>query len=274
MRRTALAVMLLAVAAVALEAAPAQGGRDIRHFQVNVKATGELFVDYFEDRREPGLTTAIGVDGTEARTWSWEVRAVGKSVDGGPIESTRAAVRARTLFQSTIVDHTVLMGVLKETPLGCRGGTWTSWDGKGSGPPAEGDFVRLNRPLAIGAELDVFVPAMHRSSVLCGYHGSFLDVGVETLFPAYGSQGDAPALPRRASNPRPDRPFTATWRYAPPAVPADHGVVVDPNQLHTVSTSSKLTLSVKRISEETWRRLNDDLARAPKGRWSVAPPRR
>lgn len=75
------------LAALASLAAPASAqATDDKHFQVTLISSGNYSADYFDDRLTPGLTTSIGVDGEESRSWRWEMRALGRSPERGRLD--------------------------------------------------------------------------------------------------------------------------------------------------------------------------------------------
>jgi hypothetical protein len=61
---------------------------------MTAKASGEYTADYGDERLEPGVTTSFGVDGYETGSWSWKIRAAGRSVGNGPLKSAAAEFKA------------------------------------------------------------------------------------------------------------------------------------------------------------------------------------
>lgn len=272
--RFALRIGIAAAVCASASAAQAGSQAETKFFQVNVQSTGSWTSDYFDDRLEPGITTGAGVDGRESRNWRWQVWAVAKHAGGSadPLRSTRAIIRARTGYAGNLVAWTILMSDLNTTPLGCRDGTWRSWDKEGAGPPSRGDIIRLRDDLTVDGELHVALTPLIR--VECGYHKSedlLFDLGeVNKCLPQYSVVIER--LPRGAFNPRFDRSFEKTFRCRPSNLPPDHGTVVDLNQLHSVSYSSEVTLSIEKISEGKYKRRHARYADYPRGKWSVERP--
>ncbi len=257
-RRVAILITLASLAA----ATSAQAADD-KHFQITLTSSRNYSADYFDDRLAPGITTMAGVDGQESRSWRWELRGLGRSPGGGDVTLTRAVYRASTRYESDLVDFSILMSTLKETPLGCPSDDIRrTWDGKGAGPPPGGDLVRYRRSGVTLIQdrqfVFFFAPFAFGRSVTCGYHGTVEVRDFDSV---------ARPVPARALALPPGRFLSRTFRrlvLEPPET-------ADPNQLHTFAGRSTLTVKIRRISEDRWRTLSKKLAGAPASRTAVEP---
>lgn len=256
-RAAVLAALALLAVATAAQAA------DERHFQVTLTSSGHYRADYLDDRLTPGIVTSAGVDGQESRSWRWELRALGRGSGGGDLTLTRAVYRASTRYESDLVAFTILMGTLKETPLGCAtDDTRRTWGGTGAAPAPAGDLVRYGHRGAALIQDRQFVfsfsPFAFGESVTCGYHGT-VEVrdfdAVTRLVPAR-----AFVLPVGQALSRAFRRLVLE--------PSDTS---DPNQLHTFAGRSTLTVKIRRISDDRWRALSRKLAGAPASRTAAEP---
>jgi hypothetical protein len=255
------AAILVGIAPLA--AVQAAQAAEVRHFQITLISSGHYAADYFDDRLAPGLTTAAGVDGRESRSWRWELRALGRSPGGGDVTLTSAVYRAATRYDGDLVSYSILMGKLGETRLGCATNTVRrSWDGRGAGPPPTGDLVRYGRRGTTLVQdrqfVFFFAPFAFGDSVGCGYHGT-----VEVRdFDSVGR-----TAPARAFTQAPGRSLSRTFRRLVVEPPE----TADPNQLHTFSGRTALTIRIRRISAERWRDLSRKLAGAPPSRTAAEP---
>jgi len=116
------AATTLAASIVAASAAGAAGGpgQDTHYFLMTATSSGEYTADYGDERLEPGQNTSFGVDGYETGSWSWRIRAVGRSVGNGPLRSAAAEFRGIAYHSAEIISYTIQMGELDEDKL-CDG---------------------------------------------------------------------------------------------------------------------------------------------------------
>jgi hypothetical protein len=257
-RRVAILTTLASLAA----ATSAQAADD-KHFQITLTSSGNYSADYFDDRLTPGITTLSGVDGQESRSWRWELRALGRSSGGGDVTLTRAVYRASTRYQGDLVDFSILMSTLKETPLGCpTDDIRRTWDGRGAGPPPGGDLVRYGHRGSTLIQdrqfVFFFAPFAFGRSVTCGYHGTVDVRDFETV---------GRSVPARAFALPPGQALSRTF----PRLVVELPETADPNQLHTFSGRSRLNVQIRRISEDRWRTLSKKLAGAPASRTAAEP---
>lgn len=246
-----------------LAAATSAQAADDEYFQITLTSSGNYSADYFDDRLAPGLTTSAGVDGRESRSWRWELRALGRRPGGGDVTLTRAVYRASTRYESDLVDFSILMGTLRETPLGCPSDDIRrTWDGRGAGPPPGGALVRYGRSGVTLIQdrqfVFFFAPFAFGDSVTCGYHGTVEVRDFDSV---------SRAVPARALALPPGQSLSRTFRRLVSEPPE----TADPNQLHTFAGRSTLTVKIRRISEDRWRTLSKKLAGAPASRTAAEP---
>ena len=252
----------LLLLAFALDSAVAAPGGDTHHFTMRVIGSGSASADFGEDRKQPGLTTASGVDGKESASWRWEVRAVAWSVGAGPLVTRAHVERARGVLTASVLSYGIQMGVLGEELL-CqdRQGTTTflSDDGRGraarksgSGEFVHDGFVRIRE-----GGLDVDSPEL--SPFSC-FHGS-PEFGHGLQFVSRTRQDETP-VPRGAFNPRFDRSYSETYTDS---ASEDRSHSGDPNSAHTFAGNSKVELQIKAISERRFDRLLNKYQHVPVG---------
>jgi hypothetical protein len=256
-RRTALWALAAAGAAAGSIAtanaagAPRGPGQDAHYFLLTATSRGEYKVDYGRDL-QPGLTTAAGVDGTTTGSWSWQIRAVGRSVGNGPLRSAAAEFKGSATFTSNLFSYTVQMGEQDIDPL-CEG-------------KAPGRIFTRQSPSRSGSTRPQWI-SRRRSSTSIDYRSG----GFEITYPyalsptAYHcfhgvpegltlhtttDPADTP-VPRGAFNPRSDRSFSKSWSN--PLVNRSREEHGD----HSESGSIRLSVTVKSVSEAKARRMGD-----------------
>lgn len=248
------AVSLAATVAIIAAISPgsalgAQGrGEDTHYFLMSATSSGKYAVDYGNDRNQPGLTTAAGVDGTETGSWSLKIRAVGRSVGGDPLRTAAAQVKGSISRTAELYSYTVQMGELDEDPL-C--------EGEDAVPPVKYSHPRKPKP-GSGPE---WIPS-RETQISFGGRGFALDYPtglspqLDYCFHAFpiGNDGepmlhthinqDELPVPRGAFNPRSDRSFSGSWSDDPVDRPRDqHGD-------HSEKASTSLQIRVRAVSEK------------------------
>ena len=84
--------LLAGLLAALVVAAPSSGAQPkVLYYEVDFAGSGSYVVDYSKDRLRKGLTSAIGVDGQESHTWSWEIRSLAKRIGQKPAVLDRKA---------------------------------------------------------------------------------------------------------------------------------------------------------------------------------------
>jgi hypothetical protein len=244
---------VLAAAALFVGAGAASTGAD-RHFvEARVVGSGSAVADYGEDRKQPGLTTASGVDGRESIEWRWEVRAVAVSTGAGPLVTRAKSGRLRGVLTTSLVSYAIQMGKVGEEPL-CDfyQGTTTFLSNDGAGRIARrsgsGELVHNADFRLRGGQLNVSPPrGLTRHSC---FHGPTGDRGLD--FVEGVGAGDAP-VPRGAFNPRSDRSYERIYRSGPVDLGRSHGS--DLNSAHTFTGQSRLAVKLHAISERRFNKL-------------------
>lgn len=246
--------------AFALDRATAAPGGDTHHFMMRVIGSGSASADFGEDRKQPGLITASGVDGKESASWRWEVRAVARSVGAGPLVTRAHVERARGVLTASVLSYGIQMGKLGEYPL-CedRQGTTTFLSDDGRGRPARrsgpGEFIHDGFIGIREGGLSVDSPEL--SSLSCFHSdGHGLDL-VERSRP-----GET-RVPRGAFNPRFDRSYSETYTDSA-SLDRSHSSG-DPNSAHTFAGNSKVELQIEAISERRFNRLVKKYQHVPVG---------
>jgi hypothetical protein len=251
--------LLLAFALDSAEAAP---GGDTHHFMMRVVGTGSASADFGEDRKEPGLITASGVDGKESASWRWEVLAVASSVGSGPLVTRAHVERARGVLTASVLSYGIQMGKLGEEPL-CtnRQGTTTilSNDGRGGAARKSGSGEFIHDGFAGIREGGLIVASPELSPLSC-FHGS-PEFGHGLQF-VNGTGRDETRVPRGAFNPRFDRSYSETYTDAA-SEDRSHGG--DLNSAHTFAGNSKVELQVEAVSERRFNRLVKKYQHVPVG---------
>jgi len=240
--------MLVAISAPASTSAAAEP--DVHFFKLKIVSSGSVTVDYGDDRHQSG-TTAAGVDGKASVSRRWEIRAVAKSVGSGPLLSTAAITRARDDFRANLVDYSILMGQISESPI-CTDSVHAVTDDErgfalGAGVPefVLGEFVKEPTRIRIGGGGSLTVEQIPLGGQCSLHH--FDDHGLLFL---YGASGDDARIPRGAFNPRFDHSYSKTFRSAVNEG-QDHDLS-DPNQLHTFAGSTKLKIKIKAVDEDRY----------------------
>ncbi len=245
------AVLAAAVLGLGVSPAPAGTGGDVHYFEVRVVGTGSATVDYGEDGRAPGLTTAIGVDGTESLSWRWEVLAAAKSVGNGPLLSQAEAIRDRGVLEASVHSYSVQMGVYHEEPL-CKdrqGKTlFVSSDGRGLSPSRSslGEYYAQPRTVAVRGG-GFLVDSAFAPYCLHGWVGHGLKY-------VHGASGQLAPVPRGAFNPRSDRSYEHTYRRPHFSI----GLHGEANSEHTFEGEAELEVEIKAVSEQRFHKRADD----------------
>ncbi len=257
----------LALIVFALGSSSAARGGDVHYFKARVVGTGSAAADYGEDRKQPGLTTAAGVDGQESTQWRWEVRAAAKSVGSGPLVTRATAGRERAVLQASTISYSIQMGVLSEDPLcnadlqGVSPGTTTFVTNDGRGRKASkfgrGEYIQGSDLRISGGQLTASSPS-NQFSHTC-LHGAPYGHGLHF----FDSTSNDARVRRGAFNPRSDRSYSHT--YSPPPVNLDRSHSGDPNGAHTFQAQSQLVLQIKAISEHKFDKLVHKYQHAPVG---------
>lgn len=271
----ALVVGLIGVPATA--AATAAAAEQPRYFVVTLSATGDWAADYGDEGRAPGVVTASGVDGTATTSWSWEIRAVARSIRGGPVTTLRSIMRARYDGRWSLVSFGVQQGVYSETPL-CTSKLHPGGRGV-PGDPSRGSFGTTHPPAGLrgrGAWVGMFNPEVRigGGSVTVEVDtAAFLGLGNFGCYHAVDSHGGAffdevvpkeALVPRGAFNPRFDRTYRETF-VRQLGRPPRHDVVNDINQLHTTSGTSRLVVDVRSVTERAARQRAAKYREVPPG---------
>lgn len=238
--------------------ASAATGQDARYFLTTATASGQWKADYGEERLRPGQTTASGVDGSESGSWRWTMRAVGRAVGDGPIQSAAAEFKGVARHSADIVFYSIQAGHLDEDRQ-CEGDDvpprriTTSSDRR---RPARvrGDFVtdpesavsfrRTGFEVEYPFRYDLLYPCFHGPPRAVGNE----DETISFVGPVSPEEAN---VARGAFNPRFDRSFSNTWRDS---VELTHG---SSNDEHAESASSTFTIAVEAVSERKARRLRD-----------------
>jgi hypothetical protein len=228
----------------------ANPGDDVHFFEASVESRGSAFADFGEERKRPGQITASGVDGVEALSWRWEVRAVAASVGAGPLVTRAKAGRSRAVLTTSIVSYGIQNGKLGETQL-CdqNAGTTTFLSNDGAGRPAKksgpGEFVHSAYFRLYGGELSTSPPG--GSSHSCFHNpteggGKFVE----------GVREDDARVRRGAFNPRSDRSYERVYPSTS-SLDLSHGG--DPNSAHTFDFTSRLKVTFEAISKRRFNKL-------------------
>jgi hypothetical protein len=242
-------------------AASTTAAEEPRYFHIKIVSSGSWSVNYGEERKQPGLTTAIGVDGKGSENWRWEIQSVARFA-GGQMTVAASVFRLSSRVRNSVVSYTIQMGEVYAKKL-CdapRSSLDATFDGLGRRPRWPfGDWVRgsewLDRVAVTPAGVEVtFRLASHGCDHGAGEHGLSYYNNIEPF---------ESRIPRGAFNPRFDE------SYKPPAFrdQVSNGRNHDRsdlNKLHTFSGSSKLTVTIKRISEKTARKRRDSYRKYPK----------
>lgn len=259
----ATSAVCLLLLALALDLAAAAPGGDAHHFMMRVIGSGSASADFGEDRKQPGVITASGVDGKESASWRWEVRAVARSVGSGPLVTRAHVERARGVLTASVLSYGIQMGKLGEDPL-CedRQGTTTflSNDGRGRTARKSGSGEFVHDGFAGIREGGLIVASPELSPLSC-FHGS-PEFGHGLQF-VNGTGRDETRVPRGAFNPRFDRSYSET--YTDSASEDRSHSSSDPNSAHTFAGNSKVELQIKAISERRFNRLVKKYQHVPVG---------
>lgn len=244
--RMALAVALTAAGITSPSAAEAASGPgpDAHYFLMKATASGEYTADYGDERLEPGQTTASGVDGAESGSWSWKIRAVGRSLGNGPLRSAAAEFKGSATHSAEIISYGIQMGELGETQL-C--------DGEDA-PPSETfsyhEGFRGERPRPRWISSPSTAIQYRSGGFAVGYPGYYglvkycfhgLPPGL-TLY-SFVLPTETP-VPRGAFEPRSDRSFSGSWSDSVNELDDSDGSAV-----HSETGSSELEITVKSVSE-------------------------
>ncbi len=259
-KRVCVLVGFAALAAtVALVPTTASGQPDVHYFKLRIVSSGSVATDYGEDRFRPGVITASGVDGKDSLSWSWEIQTVAKSVGSGPLVSTAGIVRSRQDRSSSLVNYFIGMGDLFESSL-CNSpstGTLATDDNRGSQPTRRPDWIKQTEPVKVsGGALRVGTGLIQFAGCIHGFDEHGLDF-------SDGASGDDARVPRGAFNPRFDRSFNEA--YASSANLGREHSTSDPHQLHTYVGSSRLTVKIKAVGEEEYRKRGRRYHDTPRG---------
>lgn len=261
----ALLVSALVAVLVSIPGAAVAAEEPERYFLVTLSATGDWAADYGDEGKTPGVVTAAGVDGTAETSWSWEIRAVARSIRGGPVTTLRSIMRARYDGRWSLVSFGVQQGVYSATPL-CTSKLHRGGQGV-PGDPAHGSFGTTRPPAGLrgrGAWVSVFRPDVRigGGSVTVDVDtGAFLGLGNFGCYHDIEGHGSAffdevtpkaAPVPRGAFNPRFDRRYRETF-VKQLGRPRGHDVVNDANQLHTTTGTSRLIVDVKSVTERAAR---------------------
>ena len=232
-------------------------GDDAHYFEASVVGVGAHGADFGEDRKQPGQTTASGVDGAEALGWRWEVQAVAKSVGAGPLITRAKAGQVSGVFDGSVLGYGIQMGVLSEYPLcGDLQGRTTYVTNDGQGPVASksgrGEFLHNASFRIYGGELIVQPPITSSYGCIHSSHESgYID-------------GARARVPRGAFNPRSDRSYEKVFRSPAINLGRDHATS-DPNSAHTFFAFGKIRLEINAISERRFNKRVKKFQRIPVG---------
>lgn len=253
---------LFLLVAFALDSAAAVPGGDTHHFTMRVIGSGSASADFGEERKQPGVITASGVDGKETASWRWEVRAVASSVGAGPLVTRAHVERARGVLTASVLSYGIQMGVLGEEPL-CQDhqGTTTllTDDGRGRNARRSGSGEFVHDGFVGIREGGLIVSSPELSPRTC-FHGN-PEFGHGMQF-VNGTGGDETRVPRGAFNPRFDRSYSETYTDTASEDLSHSG---DSNSAHTFTGNSKVELQVKAISERRFDRLVKKYQHVPVG---------
>lgn len=239
------AALTMAVSVAPASTAGAPGpGQDAHYFRMKAKASGEYSADFANDRLMPGQTTASGVDGVETGSWSWSIRAVGRSVGDGPLRSAAAEFRGIGKHSAEIISYGIQMGQLSETQL-CEGvneppsHSVTSWEREPSGVGPANWIYSPNTAIRYGSGGFAVGYPPHFSLVGYCFHGIPPGLSLHSFI----VPTDTP-VPRGGFEPRSDRSFSASWSDSVNDIDYADGSAV-----HTETGSSELKITVKAISK-------------------------
>ena len=232
--------------AALITAAPATSAErktSLAFYSVTYAGSGSYSVDYGNDRLQAGLTTAIGVDGTDSVEWSWKLRTLAFRDRQKPVRRKLAVLQASYESSGNILSYTILQGTLKEHPLPCKDrGTRRTWDRSGL-PAFKGDPVRWAAELSYEKDTVNFIsrlPLEIAPKTVACYHDPF-----------EGGVGDAyiPSIIRLPHTAFGLDLYKAYRRTDTSTInlPLRHGQVVDANQLHTVKGQEKLSITITRL---------------------------
>ena len=260
-------VVCCLLAGLVTAAAGSGATKPVKHFAVVFSGSGSYTVDFGEDRFEElrkKPTSGGGVDGKASITWSWTLKTVASRTGDKPVGHDRAVLQAsydrrggRFLVYSFNGRRE-----LSERPIECNfGGNYRTFDGEDRAA-FRGDWVKWNPGLEYDRD-DVSFSARIPQSLappnLACYHTTSEGVSKSGASDAYVPS--TVSYPESAFNSRVGKSYAKT-RKGSINLPRSHAF--DVPQAHTVSGEWQETISITRISDETWRKRVKEYRESPK----------
>lgn len=253
----------LALAVLAAAAVPAgAGAAPPRAFVVTVSGSGSYHADYGQERKEPGRTRGVGLDGLESGTFTWQIRVVAY---GRLLEPKAAIGRMSFTYASDVVEWSMNGGELKEDPA-CRidgrpaprglvGTQRMTWAGKAGVFDPNGDWVRDSSIRISKEPRGLFVDQPFERDLIRGCH-----LGFHRVKFLGGADSTDVRIPRSEWNPRGRGRFHQVYRDEVTKTP-DHEA--EPNSFHTFTARSQLVIDIKGLSARAARKRASDYRRHP-----------